>query len=459
MRDGNYESGILSYAGSSKDTLFAQAVQAFVQMGDAPARFASFVPIFPFELIQNMEYVGTKTKTKPRVAPSGFSIDPCEYHRKLAIRMPELYTGENVLRNYDYAGNYQGRSVFAVDGAWVEHFPQYQPFAGEKLTIYLLGGGHQAVAVPESLYPRGMWMLAAAEKQMQVTRRAEEFMQYAQIRMASGEGYDGEAFGADYLADVRLEPVTVFQREIETLLQEALAAKSLQRRVVFVGPAGESGVAEPENVAAADEGIGEDSEEYEDEGEGTAYDARASEAVEPEDDVESEDGIEPEPEDVVEPEDDIEPEPEDVAAADEGIGENSEEYEDEGEGTAYDARASEAVDFEAVEPEDDVESEDGIEPETEDDVESEDDIEPEPEDDGAADVKSETDVEPEADVAPARKVAPSRKPYSFRDLGLRPQVPLEDVEPARQARQNEKAARLINKGGKMAALIKRKSQE
>ena len=106
-----------------------------------------------------------------KVAPSGFSIDPIEYHRKLYTQLPELYAGENYARNFDYEGHFSGRGVFAVDAVWVEHFPQYQPFLGEKLALYLIGGGSQAVAVPESVYPRGGGVLSAAEQAMQGSSR------------------------------------------------------------------------------------------------------------------------------------------------------------------------------------------------------------------------------------------------------------------------------------------------
>ena len=148
--------GIISYAGLMRDALLAQAKAAFAQaQPPVSGRFDAFLPLFPVELVQNMDYVGAVESRGAKVAPSGFSIDPMEYHRKLYAQLPELYAGDNYARNFDYEGHFAGRGVFAVDAAWVEYFPQYQPFLGEKLTVYLIGGGSQAVAVPESVYPRG----------------------------------------------------------------------------------------------------------------------------------------------------------------------------------------------------------------------------------------------------------------------------------------------------------------
>ena len=230
MRENSRLQGILSYAGLSKDTLCAQAKQVFAQANfDVPERFSSFFPLFPFELIQNMDYVGVQTQTTARVAPSGFSIDPAEYHRKLFEQKPELYEGDNYHRNHDFDGRYHGQGVFTVDAAWAAHFPQYQPFMGEKLTIHLLGGGHQAIAVPQSLYPKGVGFLSGIERQMRVTQCAQRFVQYAKSRIEMGEAYHATAFGADYLEQAGLEPVVILQSELGRILQDVHVAKSLQQ--------------------------------------------------------------------------------------------------------------------------------------------------------------------------------------------------------------------------------------
>ena len=156
MRLTTRQTGIISYAGLEEGALWAAAKRMFAQSDESvPDRFRSFLPIFPIELVQNMSYVGRRERNLAKVSPAGFSTDPDEYHRLLCAEIPELYTGENALRNFDSEGRYRGGGAVTVDRAWATLFPQYQPFFGERLVIHLIGGGHQAVAVPESVFPRG----------------------------------------------------------------------------------------------------------------------------------------------------------------------------------------------------------------------------------------------------------------------------------------------------------------
>lgn len=152
MRLTTRQTGIISYAGLEEGALWAAAKRMFAQSDESvPDRFRSFLPIFPIELVQNMSYVGRRERNLAKVSPAGFSTDPDEYHRLLCAEIPELYTGENALRNFDSEGRYRGGGAVTVDRAWATLFPQYQPFFGERLVIHLIGGGHQAVAVPESV--------------------------------------------------------------------------------------------------------------------------------------------------------------------------------------------------------------------------------------------------------------------------------------------------------------------
>ena len=219
--------GIIAYGGLSREALLDAAKRAFAAPG-VPARFESFLPLFPLELVQNMDYVGLNTRRGARVAPSGFSIDPTEYHRKLAQQLPELYAEDNRLRNFDYEGRFVGRGAFTVDRAWVERFPQYQPFLGEPLRIHLIGGGSQAVAVPYSLYPRGGGVLTAVERAMGATQRADQYALYARTRVTAGETYDADAFGTEYLSTSKLTPVAFSQNELGHVMQELSIVRGLQ---------------------------------------------------------------------------------------------------------------------------------------------------------------------------------------------------------------------------------------
>ncbi len=222
------QNSIVSYAGLAKANLLHLAKQAFVQADfNVPERFASFLPLFPFELIQNMNYVGKDATNKGLVSPLGFSMDPQEYHAKLYRQMPALYQDDNYRRNFDYEDRFLGRSVLTVDAAWVTHFPQFAPFMSEKLMLHLIGGGHQAVVVPESVFPRGGGVLSAVERSMQITQRAEQFAKYVKERMANGDVYDPELFGHDYLELTGLAPVMLLQNELGRILQDLSIARSL----------------------------------------------------------------------------------------------------------------------------------------------------------------------------------------------------------------------------------------
>ncbi|NLI21641.1 MAG: hypothetical protein GX418_08860, partial [Clostridiales bacterium] len=228
--------GIVSYAGLAWETLLSRAKVLFAQSKlPVPRRFDSFLPLFPLELIQNMDYLGLPDARNPRVGPSGFSIDPTEYHRKLYAQLPSLYAEDNYLRNFDYEGRYTGQGAFTVDRAWADRFPQYAPFLGERLAIYLIGGGFQAVAVPESVYPRGGGVLAAAEAALEITQHVELFNQYARARVATGDPYDAERFQTEFLHATGLTVTTVTQAQIERALQDLSIIKSLHNEDAGVG--------------------------------------------------------------------------------------------------------------------------------------------------------------------------------------------------------------------------------
>ena len=115
MRLTTRQTGIISYAGLEEDALWAAAKRMFAQSDEpVPDRFRSFLPIFPIELVQNMSYVGRRERNLARVSPAGFSTDPDEYHRLLCAELPDLYTGENALRNFDAEGRYRGGGAVTV---------------------------------------------------------------------------------------------------------------------------------------------------------------------------------------------------------------------------------------------------------------------------------------------------------------------------------------------------------
>lgn len=229
MRLTTGQTGIISYSGLDKNLLLTKARLAFAQSEESvPMRFSSFLPLFPVELVQNMSYIGKKDGNLIRKSASGFSINPIEYHQKLYQQMPELYQGENRHRNFDYEGNFHARSVITVDHAWATAFPQYEPFLGERLFVHMIGGGHQAVAVPESIYPRGRGVLHLPETEMQVVSRCNDFVAYMKDRMAHGEAYNPIRFEQEYLDENELSPVLITQSELGRIMQDLSIIKDLQ---------------------------------------------------------------------------------------------------------------------------------------------------------------------------------------------------------------------------------------
>lgn len=228
MRLTTRQTGIISYAGLEEDALWAAAKRMFAQSDEpVPDRFRSFLPIFPIELVQNMSYVGRRERNLARVSPAGFSTDPDEYHRLLCAELPDLYTGENALRNFDAEGRYRGGGAVTVDRAWATLFPQYQPFLGERLVVHMIGGGHQAVAVPESVFPRGGGILEGAERELRITARCAHYMAYLKTRLEMGEKYDPVRFEEDYLRLNGLSAVCVRQKDLGRVMQDLCILRGL----------------------------------------------------------------------------------------------------------------------------------------------------------------------------------------------------------------------------------------
>lgn len=225
MRLTTRSSGIISYAGLDETALWNGAKRAFMQAETPPPRrFRAFLPLFPVELVENMPYLGPGSR---RANEAGFSMDADEYHRQLSEDEPALYTEANRARVFDSEGRFRG-GIVTVDEAWAQRFPQYQPFLGEKLMIHMIGGGHQAVAVPESIFPRGGGVLAAAEQELHITQRARHFAAFLSERLGRGESYDAPRFEEEYLRQYQLDAVCVRQKDLGRVMQDLSIVRSLQ---------------------------------------------------------------------------------------------------------------------------------------------------------------------------------------------------------------------------------------
>ena len=206
---------LISYAGLEAGELWSKATRLFVHNEDMPARFRMFIPLFPLEMVVDMPYEGGR-----------FVRDSLSYHRVLSERLPQLYTGENRRRCFDANDVFHGGEV-VVDQAWARAFPQYQPFVGERLYVHMIGGGHQAAAVPESIFPRAGALLVQAERDMGIEARAQHFSAWLAQRLEDGDPYDSDFLEEAYLTREKLAPVCVRQRELGRAMQEISILREL----------------------------------------------------------------------------------------------------------------------------------------------------------------------------------------------------------------------------------------
>ncbi len=222
MRPGNRFTGVISYAGLDEKALWENAKRSFASQA-LPERFRGFLPLFPMELIVNMPYVGTCS----HAFPEGFSMRAADYHRALAQELPDLYQAENRARCFDASGAFCG-GVVTVDEAWAEMFPQYRPFLGDKLMLHMIGGGHQAAAVPESVFPRYGGVLRRIEQELGVTESSQRYAAFLRERVVPGTAYDPEKLEAEYLRQTGLTALRLRQKDLQGIVQESAILRELE---------------------------------------------------------------------------------------------------------------------------------------------------------------------------------------------------------------------------------------
>lgn len=204
--------GVISYAGLD-ETALLESARRVLNREDMPERFRGFWPLFPTELVQDMPYVGAGA----HASPLGFSLEEAVYHRRLSEALPALYAGDNRRRCFGPDGTFRG-GVVTVDEVWAERFVQYRPFLGERLALYLIGGGCQAVAVPEALYPLMGTLLSREERLLGVTGRAQDYSAWRLERLEAGE--KPERLEAMYLRHVGLPAFGMEQEELAGTMQD-----------------------------------------------------------------------------------------------------------------------------------------------------------------------------------------------------------------------------------------------
>jgi len=212
---------IISYAGLEESALWESAKRMFALADDyVPERFRSFLPLFPAELCVTLP-------------PSGSVSLSDAYHRQLYQRMPGLYAFDNLKRLMDADGHFLPNAVITADCVWTAQFPQYLPFEGERLFIHRIGGGCEAVAVPESIFPRGGGLLYGAEKELRITERAQRYAAHLRRRLEAGGEWNPDQWAQDYLTEEKLAPVYISQQSISRAMQELHVMRAMDGGALF----------------------------------------------------------------------------------------------------------------------------------------------------------------------------------------------------------------------------------
>ena len=98
----------------------------------------------------------------------------------LLSKNPEFWSTTNVER-------IKGGLVPEVDEKFIEFFPQYKDCLGSKLVQHHIGGGLQAVAVPQNLH-EGFGGMHNIEKEFRI--RNNDYLTYiAEVLFEVKEGY------------------------------------------------------------------------------------------------------------------------------------------------------------------------------------------------------------------------------------------------------------------------------
>ncbi len=202
--------GIIAYAGQSGDVLLAKARALLDQYQDhIPKAYAFWLPVFPTELIVNMDYIGD----------GRFAITPQAYHQRLSLRSPSLYVGDNLARCLDAKGQALPNALMLVDTTFCLAFSQYEPFLGDQLILYPIGESGQATLLPERLYPRYAFYLRFLEKELGIVDRAKDYRRYIIERIHQGDSYDAIRFARRYLQEENLTPCTITQSALGRVMQ------------------------------------------------------------------------------------------------------------------------------------------------------------------------------------------------------------------------------------------------
>ncbi|MBU3157549.1 hypothetical protein LL037_16520 [Clostridium estertheticum] len=136
------------------------------------------------ELIVNMEFIGQENNGKSNVNNCGWKRDSRYYFKQLLNRHPEYFSEENKWSLED------GISPLC-DKVFIDYFPEYKPFLGDKLIHHHIGEDGQSVALPAGLHI-GYGIVHNVEKELGITKNAHDFSDLVQCKYSSSEKFDWE---------------------------------------------------------------------------------------------------------------------------------------------------------------------------------------------------------------------------------------------------------------------------
>ena len=136
------------------------------------------------ELIVNMEFIGQENNGKSNVNSCGWKRDSRYYFKQLLNRHPEYFSEENKWSLED------GISPLC-DKVFIDYFPEYKPFLGDKLIHHHIGEDGQSVALPAGLHT-GYGIVHNVEKELGITKNGRDFSNLVQCKYSSSNNFDWE---------------------------------------------------------------------------------------------------------------------------------------------------------------------------------------------------------------------------------------------------------------------------
>lgn len=134
------------------------------------------------KLIVNMEFMGQENNQKSYVNSYGWKRDSRHYFKQLLQDNPKFFCEENKQAIED------GMSP-VCDRVFINSFPEYKDFLGDKLIHHHIGEDGQAVALPAGLHT-GYGVVHNIEKELGVTENGHRFSNFIEGNYKDGKKFE-----------------------------------------------------------------------------------------------------------------------------------------------------------------------------------------------------------------------------------------------------------------------------